>query len=150
MNDTVLIICWFVLKSHYYCFPSLGTWTLEELSSVLGVPQETVRRKLALWQQQGVLREEAGGRYTVQETSSCRERSDRSVMLIDSDEEGDSNTATQSEQREEKLQVIYTHTTLVITQCYTAQDLYLLCNAKTILNCFPLFLSCSGLTFRPC
>ncbi len=88
---------------------------MEELSSVLGVPQETVRRKLALWQQQGVLREEAGGRYTVQETSSCRERSERSVMLIDSDEEGDSNTATQSEQREEKLQVIYTLTTLLIT-----------------------------------
>ncbi len=146
MNDTILIICWLVLKSRYYCFPSLGTWTLEELSSVLGVPQETVRRKLALWQQQGVLREEAGGRYTVQETSSCRERSERSVMLIDSDEEGDSNTATQSEQREEKLQVIYTLTTLLIT----LRTFICLCNAKTMLNCFALFLSCSGLTFRPC
>lgn len=102
------------LKTHYSVF-LIGTWTLEELSGVLGVPQEMVRRKLALWQQQGVLREEAGGRYIVQETSSCRERSDRGVMLIESDEEGDSNTATQSEQREEKLQVIYTLPTLVIT-----------------------------------
>uniref|UniRef100_A0A8C1FG76 Anaphase-promoting complex subunit 2 n=2 Tax=Cyprinus carpio TaxID=7962 RepID=A0A8C1FG76_CYPCA len=96
-------------------FQDKGTWTLEELSNVLGVPQEMVRRKLALWQQQGVLREEAGGRYTVQETSSCRERSDRSVMLIDSDEEGDSNTATQSEQREEKLQLFWAYIQAMLT-----------------------------------
>uniref|UniRef100_A0A8C1UNG3 Anaphase-promoting complex subunit 2 n=1 Tax=Cyprinus carpio TaxID=7962 RepID=A0A8C1UNG3_CYPCA len=96
-------------------FQEKGTWTLEELSGVLGVPQEMVRRKLALWQQQGVLREEAGGRYTVQETSSCRERSDRSVMLIESDEEGDSNTATQSEQREEKLQLFWAYIQAMLT-----------------------------------
>ncbi|XP_056091772.1 anaphase-promoting complex subunit 2 [Rhinichthys klamathensis goyatoka] len=96
-------------------FQDKGTWTLEELSGILGVPQEMVRRKLALWQQQGVLREEAGGRYTVQETSSCRERSDRSVMLIDSDEEGDSNTATQSEQREEKLQLFWAYIQAMLT-----------------------------------
>lgn len=96
-------------------FQDKATWTLEELSGVLGVPQEMVRRKLALWQQQGVLREEAGGRYTVQETSSFRERSDRSVMLIDSDEEGDSNTATQSEQREEKLQLFWAYIQAMLT-----------------------------------
>ena len=74
------------------------------------MPQEVVRRKLALWQQHGVVREEAGGRYAVQETApSSREKQDRSVLLMDSDEEGDSNTATQSEQREEKLRV-NTHT----------------------------------------
>lgn len=82
-----------------------GSWTLEELSGVLGVPQEMVRRKLALWQQQGVLKEEAGGHYSILETGSSREKPERGEMLIDSDEEGDSNTTTQSEQREEKLQV---------------------------------------------
>lgn len=96
-------------------FQDKGTWTLEELSGVLGVPQEMVRRKLALWQQQGVLREEAGGRYTVQETNTCKERSERSVMLIDSDEEGDSNTATQSEQREEKLQLFWAYIQAMLT-----------------------------------
>nr|XP_055056971.1 anaphase-promoting complex subunit 2 [Misgurnus anguillicaudatus]XP_055056972.1 anaphase-promoting complex subunit 2 [Misgurnus anguillicaudatus] len=96
-------------------FQDKGTWTLEELSGVLGMPQEIVRRKLAFWQQQGVLREEAGGRYTVQETSSCRERTDRSVMLIDSDEEGDSNTTTQSEQREEKLQLFWAYIQAMLT-----------------------------------
>lgn len=96
-------------------FQDKGTWTLEELSGILGVPQEMVRRKLALWQQQGVVREEAGGCYTIQETSSSRERSDRSVMLIDSDEEGDSNTATQSEQREEKLQLFWAYIQAMLT-----------------------------------
>lgn len=82
-----------------------GSWTLEELSAKLGAPKELVHRKLALWQQQGVLREEAGGRFYVVEKGSSKEKLDRGVMLIDSDEERDSNTATQSEQREEKLQV---------------------------------------------
>lgn len=90
------------------CGPS-GTWTLEELSVKLGAPKELVHRKLALWQQHGVLREEAGGRYYVVETGSSKEKMERGVMLIDSDEERDSNTTTQSEQREEKLQV-HTHT----------------------------------------
>lgn len=80
-------------------------WTLEDLSAQLRAPREVVHRKLALWQQQGVLREEAGGRYCVMETGSSNERQDRGVMLIDSDDERDSNTTTQSEQREEKLQV---------------------------------------------
>uniref|UniRef100_A0A3Q2DNY0 Anaphase promoting complex subunit 2 n=1 Tax=Cyprinodon variegatus TaxID=28743 RepID=A0A3Q2DNY0_CYPVA len=86
-------------------FQEKSSWTLEELSSKLGAPKELVHRKLALWQQHGVLREEAAGRYAVQETGSSREKVDRGVMLIDSDEERDSNTTTQSEQREEKLQV---------------------------------------------
>lgn len=82
-----------------------GSWTLEELSGKLGAPKELVHRKLALWQQQGVLREEAGGRYYVVEMGSSMEKLERGGMLIDSDEERDSNTTTQSEQREEKLQV---------------------------------------------
>lgn len=82
-----------------------GSWTLEELSVKLGAPKDLVHRKLALWQQQGILREEAGGRYYVVETGSSKEKQERGVMLIDSDEESDSNTTTQSEQREEKLQV---------------------------------------------
>lgn len=60
-----------------------------------------------MWQQHGVLQEEAGGggSYHVVETGSSKQQLDRSVMLIDLDEERDSNTATQLEQREEKLQV---------------------------------------------
>lgn len=44
---------------------------------------------------------------------------ERGVMLIDSDEERDSNTTTQSEQREEKLQVNSIHTENTHTQTHT-------------------------------
>uniref|UniRef100_A0AAR2IHC1 Anaphase-promoting complex subunit 2 n=1 Tax=Pygocentrus nattereri TaxID=42514 RepID=A0AAR2IHC1_PYGNA len=96
-------------------FQDKSTWTLEELSGALGVSQELVRRKLALWQQHGVVQEEAGGRYSILETASSRERPERAVMLIDSDEEGDSNTTTQSEQREEKLQLFWAYIQAMLT-----------------------------------
>lgn len=81
----------------------------------LGAPKELVHRKIAMWQQQlGVLREEAGGRYCVVERGSAKEKPERGVMLIDSDEERDSNTTTQSEQREEKLQVRTDHRRRVV------------------------------------
>ncbi|KAM4634643.1 anaphase-promoting complex subunit 2 [Polymixia lowei] len=96
-------------------FQDKTSWTLEELSVKLGVPKEMVHRKLALWQQQGVLREEASGRYSVLETGSSKERMEGGVMLIDSDEEGDSNTTTQSEQREEKLQLFWAYIQAMLT-----------------------------------
>ncbi|XP_072225766.1 anaphase-promoting complex subunit 2 [Leuresthes tenuis] len=96
-------------------FQEKSCWTLEDLSTKLGAPKELVHRKLALWQQHGVLREEAGGRYYVVETGSSKEKLDRGVMLIDSDEERDSNTTTQSEQREEKLQLFWAYIQAMLT-----------------------------------
>ncbi|KAK7938529.1 hypothetical protein WMY93_001855 [Mugilogobius chulae] len=96
-------------------FQEKSEWSLEELSAKLGAPQDLVHRKLALWQQQGILREEAGGRYSVMETGSSREKLERGVMLIDSDEERDSNTTTQSEQREEKLQLFWAYIQAMLT-----------------------------------
>lgn len=96
-------------------FQEKSSWTLEELSAKLGTPKELMHRKLALWQQHGVLREEAGGRYYVVETGSSKEKMERGVMLIDSDEERDSNTTTQSEQREEKLQLFWAYIQAMLT-----------------------------------
>uniref|UniRef100_A0A7N8Y6Q9 Anaphase-promoting complex subunit 2 n=1 Tax=Mastacembelus armatus TaxID=205130 RepID=A0A7N8Y6Q9_9TELE len=96
-------------------FQEKSSWTLEELSLKLGAPKELVHRKLALWQQHGVLREEAGGRYYVVEKGSSKEKMERGVMLIDSDEERDSNTTTQSEQREEKLQLFWAYIQAMLT-----------------------------------
>lgn len=96
-------------------FQEKNSWALEELSVKLGAPKELVHRKLALWQQHGVLREEAGGRYYVVETGSSKEKMERGVMLIDSDEERDSNTTTQSEQREEKLQLFWAYIQAMLT-----------------------------------
>ncbi|TRY88008.1 hypothetical protein DNTS_013003 [Danionella cerebrum] len=107
-------------------FQDKGTWSLEELSGALGVPQDILRKKMALWQQQGVLREEAGGRYTVQEISVSKERSEKSLMLLDCDEERDSNTATQSEQREEKLQLFWAYIQAMLTnlECMTLERIH--------------------------
>ncbi|XP_058508779.1 anaphase-promoting complex subunit 2 [Solea solea] len=96
-------------------FQDKSSWTLEELSVKLGAPKDLVHRKIALWQQHGVLKEEAGGRYYVVETGSSKEKLERSVMLIDSDEERDSNTTTQSEQREEKLQLFWAYIQAMLT-----------------------------------
>ncbi|KAF7688551.1 anaphase-promoting complex subunit 2 [Silurus meridionalis] len=96
-------------------FQDKGTWALDELSGALGVPQELLRRKLALWQQHGVIQEESTGRYSILEKASSRERPDQGIMLIDSDEEGDSNTTTQSEQREEKLQLFWAYIQAMLT-----------------------------------
>lgn len=82
---------------------SAGTWTLTELSEVLKVPVTSLKRKMTLWLQQGVLREEPQGTFTVIE----EEQKDQveKVVLIDSDEEGDSAMASQADQKEEELQV---------------------------------------------
>lgn len=111
----------------------------------LGAPKELVHRKLALWQQHGVLREEAGGRYYVVETGSSKEKMERGAMLIDSDEERDSNTTTQSEQREEKLQVPTTHKHTTVNRIKDG------CASRSNLkHCGLCFCSCSGPTSRQC
>ncbi|XP_051904805.1 anaphase-promoting complex subunit 2 [Hippocampus zosterae] len=98
-------------------FQDKSSWTLEELSAALSVPKEAVHRKLALWQQHGVLREESAGRYTVLETaSSCKDKMERgAVMMIDSDDEHDSNTTTQTQQREEKMQLFWAYIQAMLT-----------------------------------
>uniref|UniRef100_A0A3B4ZIQ6 Anaphase-promoting complex subunit 2 n=1 Tax=Stegastes partitus TaxID=144197 RepID=A0A3B4ZIQ6_9TELE len=105
----------FNINHSLHCNMKISCWTLEELSLKLGAPKELLHRKLALWQQHGVLREEAGGRYYVVETGSSKEKLERGVMLIDSDEERDSNTTTQSEQREEKLQLFWAYIQAMLT-----------------------------------
>lgn len=91
------------LRSALISVVSAGTWTLTELSEVLKVPVTSLKRKMTLWLQQGVLREEPPGTFTVIE----EEQKDQveKVVLIDSDEEGDSAMASQADQKEEELQV---------------------------------------------
>lgn len=92
-----------ILFSSPISMVSTGTWTLTELSEVLKVPVTSLKRKMTLWLQQGVLREEPQGTFTVIE----EEQKDQveKVVLIDSDEEGDSAMASQADQKEEELQV---------------------------------------------
>ncbi|MGH0172400.1 UNVERIFIED_CONTAM: hypothetical protein FKN15_071817 [Acipenser sinensis] len=90
-------------------FQDRSSWTLEELGEALEMPTSVLRRRMTLWQQQGVLREEPAGTFVVVEKAQC-ERPEKNVVLLESDEEGESNMATQSEQKEEKLQVQHSFT----------------------------------------
>uniref|UniRef100_A0A8C4V8E2 Anaphase-promoting complex subunit 2 n=1 Tax=Falco tinnunculus TaxID=100819 RepID=A0A8C4V8E2_FALTI len=94
-------------------FQTKSTWTLTELSEVLKVPVTSLKRKMTLWLQQGVLREEPQGVFTVIE----EEQKDQveKVVLIDSDEEGDSAMASQADQKEEELQLFWTYIQAMLT-----------------------------------
>ncbi|XP_030391697.1 anaphase-promoting complex subunit 2 [Gopherus evgoodei] len=94
-------------------FQSKSTWTLAELSEVLKVPVTSLRRKMTLWLQQGILREDPQGTFTVIE----EEQKDQveKVVLIDSDEEGDSAMASQADQKEEELQLFWTYIQAMLT-----------------------------------
>lgn len=100
-----ILACWGL--SSLISVVSAGTWTLTELSEVLKVPVTSLKRKMTLWLQQGVLREEPEGTFTVIE----EEQKDQveKVVLIDSDEEEDSAMASQADQKEEELQVTCPH-----------------------------------------
>lgn len=93
--------CLSQVKCHLIFY--LGTWTLEELSEVLKVPVASLRRKMTFWLQQGVLREDPQGTFMVIEEEQ-KDQAEK-VVLIDSDEEGDSAMASQADQKEEELQV---------------------------------------------
>ncbi|XP_028910133.1 anaphase-promoting complex subunit 2 isoform X1 [Ornithorhynchus anatinus] len=95
-------------------FENKSSWALEELSEVLKVPTASLRRKMALWLQQGVLREDPAGTFSVVEEEPPRDRADK-VVLIDSDEEGDSAMASQADQKEEELQLFWTYIQAMLT-----------------------------------
>ncbi|XP_072422395.1 anaphase-promoting complex subunit 2 isoform X2 [Chiloscyllium punctatum] len=88
-------------------FQQKSTWTLDELSDALKVPVIALRRKIALWQQQGVLKEDPTDTFTVIEEEQKDQQ--EKMVLIDSDEEGDSAMASQADQKEEELQLFWTY-----------------------------------------
>ncbi|XP_075041569.1 anaphase-promoting complex subunit 2 [Mixophyes fleayi] len=94
-------------------FQNKSTWTLEELSEVLKVPVASLRRKMTLWLQQGVLREDPPGTFTVIEEEQ-KDQAEK-VVLIDSDEEGDSAMASQADQKEEEMQLFWTYIQAMLT-----------------------------------
>ncbi|KAM9326792.1 anaphase-promoting complex subunit 2 [Gastrophryne carolinensis] len=94
-------------------FQNKSTWTLEELGEVLKVPVASLRRKMTFWLQQGVLREDPAGTFTVIEEEQ-KDQAEK-VVLIDSDEEGDSAMASQADQKEEELQLFWTYIQAMLT-----------------------------------
>lgn len=80
-----------------------ASWTLEELSKVVKMPVALLRRRMAVWLQQGVLREEPTGTFSVVEEERPQDRD--SMVLLDSDDDSDSGMASQADQKEEELLV---------------------------------------------
>lgn len=67
------------------------------------MPVALLRRRMSVWLQQGVLREEPAGTFSVVEQERPQDRD--SMVLIDSDDESDSGMASQADQKEEELLV---------------------------------------------
>lgn len=67
------------------------------------MPVALLRRRMAVWLQQGVLREEPAGTFSVVEEERPQDRDN--MVLVDSDDESDSGMASQADQKEEELLV---------------------------------------------
>ena len=75
---------------------------MEDLSSALQIPATALRRKIAYWQTQGLLKEETTDTFVLVEEHKGRPHD----SLIVEDEETESAMASAHAQREEELQVI--------------------------------------------
>ena len=68
------------------------------------VPSTALRRKIAFWQSQGILKEESTDTFVLVEEQRGPSSS-HDVVMMDSDDESESAMASAKDQREEELQV---------------------------------------------
>ncbi|EDL08226.1 anaphase promoting complex subunit 2 [Mus musculus] len=94
-------------------FQNQASWTLEELSKVVKMPVALLRRRMSVWLQQGVLREEPPGTFSVIEEERPQDRDN--MVLIDSDDESDSGMASQADQKEEELLLFWAYIQAMLT-----------------------------------
>ncbi|XP_053380784.1 anaphase-promoting complex subunit 2-like isoform X2 [Mercenaria mercenaria] len=86
-------------------FQEQERWTVEDLSSALQVPATALRRKIAYWQSQGLLKEEQTDTFLLVEEHKGRSHD----IMIGEDEEAESAMASAHAQKEEELQVFWTY-----------------------------------------
>ncbi|XP_055397637.1 anaphase-promoting complex subunit 2 isoform X2 [Bubalus kerabau] len=94
-------------------FQDQASWGLEELSEAVKMPAALLRRRLSVWLQQGVLREEPAGTFSVVEEERPQDRDN--MVLVDSDDESDSGLASQADQKEEELLLFWTYIQAMLT-----------------------------------
>ncbi|XP_061183897.1 anaphase-promoting complex subunit 2-like [Saccostrea echinata] len=92
-------------------FQSQETWTVEELSNVLQMPATALRRKIAYWQTQGLLREEVTDKFVLVEEHKGRAHD----VIVTDDDEAESAMASAQTQREEELQVFWSYIVGMLT-----------------------------------
>ncbi|XP_033110113.1 anaphase-promoting complex subunit 2-like [Anneissia japonica] len=95
-------------------FQERAKWTIEELSSVMQVPGTALRRKIAFWQSQGVLKEDKEDTFVLVEEQQGHHGGE-DVLMIDSDEEIESAMASAQDQKEEELQMFWTYIVGMLT-----------------------------------
>ncbi|XP_064471634.1 anaphase-promoting complex subunit 2-like [Ornithodoros turicata] len=90
-----------------YHFQEKSRWTLDELSSVTHVTNTVLRRKLALWQSQGLIREEEVGLFVLVEDG--QPAAPNVEVEEEDDEEAQSVTASTQDQKESDLQMYWSY-----------------------------------------
>ncbi|KAL4219155.1 Anaphase-promoting complex subunit 2 [Mactra antiquata] len=86
-------------------FQEQERWTVEELSTVLQVPATALRRKIAYWQSQGLLKEEQTDTFLLVEEHKGRSHD----SIVAEDEEAESAMASSHAKTGEELQVFWTY-----------------------------------------
>ncbi|KAL8594757.1 hypothetical protein ACOMHN_047475 [Nucella lapillus] len=89
-------------------FQEQNRWTVGELSQALEMAPSMVRRKMAYWQSQGVVREEQSDVFVLVEE---RRPHTHEVVANDDDDELESAMASAAQQREQEMQVFWTYIT---------------------------------------
>ncbi|XP_022094921.1 anaphase-promoting complex subunit 2-like [Acanthaster planci] len=96
-------------------FQDKAKWTVDELSAVMQVSVTALRRKMAFWQSQGVLREESTDTFVLIEEQRAGRAMQHEMILLDSDEETESAMASAQDQQEEELQVFWSYIVGMLT-----------------------------------
>ncbi|XP_021926586.1 anaphase-promoting complex subunit 2 isoform X2 [Zootermopsis nevadensis] len=96
-------------------FQTKNQWTVEELSQLMHVPATVLRRKIAFWQSQGMLREISTDSFLLVEESSTRSKCPVPPDMVCEDEETESAMASAHDQREEELQVFWSYIVGMLT-----------------------------------
>lgn len=95
------------------------SWHLEHLSQTIQVPQTTVRKRLAFWQAQGLIKETTTDYYVLVENFDSKatdsEPHAQSHQHDCDDDETESAMASASDQREEELQVFWSYIVGMLT-----------------------------------
>ena len=97
-----------------YHFQEKAEWSAEELSLSLKIPMSTLRRRIAFWITQGLIKEVAVDRYAlIEEGMSEVEHGD--VVAPGEDEEAESVTKSTKNQRAEELEVFWAYIRNMLT-----------------------------------
>ncbi|XP_011351715.1 anaphase-promoting complex subunit 2 isoform X2 [Ooceraea biroi] len=94
-------------------FQDKSEWILQDLAEAMHAPATVLRRKMAFWVSQGLLKETSNDVYVLQEESTSKNR--LSTDTVVEEEETESVMASASDQREEELQVFWSYIVGMLT-----------------------------------